>query len=89
MMWLPLQVIFRSTHGEAYMNPVPVIDQNDGTIFLVANLYPQPYKDENRPFGSPRAPTKVPHGPRRLKSRREQVAMRSAQALAFNFGRAD
>lgn len=48
MMWLPLQVIFRSTHGEAYMNPVPVIDQSDGTIFLVANLYPQPYKDANQ-----------------------------------------
>ncbi len=48
MMWLPLQVVFRSTHGEAYMNPVPVIDQSDGTIFLVANLYPQPYKDGNQ-----------------------------------------
>ncbi len=47
MMWLPLQVVFRSTHGEAYMNPVPVIDQTDGTIFLLVNLYPQPYKDEN------------------------------------------
>lgn len=45
MMWLPLQVLIRSTHGEAYMNPVPVIDRTDGTIYLLANLYPQPYKD--------------------------------------------
>jgi sialidase-1 len=45
MMWLPLQVVIRSAHGEAYMNPVPVIDQTDGTIYLLANVYPQPYKD--------------------------------------------
>jgi len=45
MMWLPLQVVIRSTHGEAYMNPVPVIDRTDGAIYLLANLYPQPYKD--------------------------------------------
>ena len=45
MMWLPLQVAFRSAHGEAYMNPVPIIDQTDGTIYLLANYYPQPYKD--------------------------------------------
>jgi sialidase-1 len=25
-----------------------LIDQSDGTIYLVANLYPQPYKDENQ-----------------------------------------
>ena len=48
MMWLPLQLVLRSPHGEAWMNPVPVIDQANGTIFLVANLYPQPYKDENQ-----------------------------------------
>jgi sialidase-1 len=45
MMWLPLQTVIRSTHGEAYMNPVPVIDRTDGTIYLLVNLYPQPYKD--------------------------------------------
>lgn len=50
MMWLPLQVAFRSTNGEAYMNPVPVIDQTDGTIYLVANLFKQPYKDGNAPI---------------------------------------
>lgn len=51
MMWLPLQVVFPSTDkGEAWMNPVPVIDQSDGTIFLFANDYPQPYKDENAPI---------------------------------------
>lgn len=45
MTWLPFQVALRSAHGEAYMNPVPVIDQTDGTIYLLANYYPQPYKD--------------------------------------------
>ena len=45
MMWLPMQTVIRSAHGEAYMNPVPVIDQKDGTIYLLVNLYPQPYKD--------------------------------------------
>jgi sialidase-1 len=45
MMWQPLQTLIRNTHGEAYMNPVPVIDQTEGTIYLLANLYPQPYKD--------------------------------------------
>lgn len=48
MMWLPMQVVLRSTQGEAWMNPVPVVDQSDGTIYLVANRYPQPYKDENQ-----------------------------------------
>lgn len=50
MMWLPLQVVFHTTHGEAWMNPVPVIDQSEGTIYLFANYYPQPYKDENAPI---------------------------------------
>ncbi len=50
MMWLPLQVIFRSTDGDAYMNPVPVIDQTDGTIYLIVNLFKQPYKDGNAPI---------------------------------------
>ena len=45
MMWLPLQTLIHSAHGEAYMNPVPVIDQSDGTVYLLVNLYPQPYKD--------------------------------------------
>ena len=50
MVWLPLQVIFSSTNGEAWMNPVPVIDQHDGTIYLFANDFPQPYKDGNAPI---------------------------------------
>ncbi len=50
MMWLPVQVVFRSSaSGEAWMNPVPVVDQSDGTIYLFANDYLQPYKDENAP----------------------------------------
>ena len=32
------------------MNPVPVVDQSDGTIYLFANYYPQPYKDANAPI---------------------------------------
>lgn len=50
MIWLPQQVVFRSRNGEAWMNPVPVIDQSNGTIFVVANLYPQPYKDASAPI---------------------------------------
>jgi sialidase-1 len=50
MLWRPLQVVLRSTHGEAWMNPVPVTDQTDGAIYLLANLYPQPYKDANAPL---------------------------------------
>jgi Neuraminidase (sialidase) len=37
MTWLPIQVLIKSNNGEAYMNPVPVIDNNDGTIFLLLN----------------------------------------------------
>lgn len=46
IMWQSLQVVFRSVNREAYMNPVPVIDQSDGSIYLLVNIYPQPYKDE-------------------------------------------
>jgi sialidase-1 len=45
MMWQPMQTLIHSQHGEAYMNPVPLIDRSDGAIFLLVNLYPQPYKD--------------------------------------------
>ena len=45
MMWLPQQVVIRSTHGEAYMNMVPLIDRTDGTIYVLVNPYPQPYQD--------------------------------------------
>lgn len=50
MIWLPLQVVFRSSSRDAWMNPVPVIDQSDGTIYMVANLYKQPYKDGDAPI---------------------------------------
>lgn len=43
--WQPMQTLLRSTSGEAYMNPVSIIDRRDGAIFLLVNLYPQPYKD--------------------------------------------
>lgn len=45
MMWLPMQTLIHSQHGEAYMNPVPVIDRSDGTIYLLVNYYPPPYQD--------------------------------------------
>jgi sialidase-1 len=45
MMWLPMQTLIHSTHGEAYMNPVPLIDRANGTIYLLVNLYPPPYAD--------------------------------------------
>jgi sialidase-1 len=45
MTWLPMQTLIHSAHGEAYMNPVPLIDRANGTIYLLANLYPQPYAD--------------------------------------------
>jgi Neuraminidase (sialidase) len=37
MTWLPMQIIIESKNGEAYMNPVPVIDSGNGTIFLLVN----------------------------------------------------
>jgi sialidase-1 len=45
MTWQPMQTLIRSAHGEAYMNPVPLIDNRDGTIYLFVNDYPQPYAD--------------------------------------------
>jgi sialidase-1 len=32
-----MQILIRSKKGEAYMNPVPLIDKKDGTIFLLLN----------------------------------------------------
>jgi len=45
MMWLPQQVVIGSTHGEAYMNMVALIDQSDGTIYVLMNPYFPPYQD--------------------------------------------
>jgi sialidase-1 len=45
MKWQPIQILLTSKAGEAYMNPVPIIDESDGAIFLLVNPYPQPYKD--------------------------------------------
>jgi sialidase-1 len=39
MMWQPLQVLRASKDGEAYMNPVPVIDRMSGTIYLLVDHY--------------------------------------------------
>jgi Neuraminidase (sialidase) len=43
--WQSLQILIPTAHGEAYMNPVPVLDGTSGDLFLLVNLYPQPYKD--------------------------------------------
>ena len=51
MTWLPMQVIIKSKNGEAYMNPVPVIDNNDGTIFLLINQCPSWGDAENEGKG--------------------------------------
>ncbi len=45
VIWQPMQVLLATKAGEAYMNPVPIIDKRDGTIILLVNYYPQPYKD--------------------------------------------
>jgi sialidase-1 len=45
IIWQPMQVLLATKAGEAYMNPVPIIDKRDGTIFLLVNYYPQPYQD--------------------------------------------
>jgi sialidase-1 len=39
MTWQPIQVLRTSTNGEAYMNPVSLIDQNTGAILLLFNHY--------------------------------------------------
>lgn len=45
MTWQPMQILIHSLRGEAYMNPVPVIDRTDGTIYLLVNDYPPPWAD--------------------------------------------
>ncbi|MGA9584544.1 MAG: sialidase family protein [Terracidiphilus sp.] len=45
MKWQPIQILLTTRAGEAYMNPVPIVDERDGTIFLLVNPYTQPYKD--------------------------------------------
>jgi len=43
--WQAIQILLPSKSGEAYMNPVPIIDASDGAIYLLVNYYPQPYRD--------------------------------------------
>ena len=35
MTWQPMQILIASKDGEAYMNPVPIVDERDGTIVRV------------------------------------------------------
>ena len=39
LMWEPLRIVLASRTTEAYMNPVPVIDESTGTIFLLVDYY--------------------------------------------------
>lgn len=50
MTWLPMQILIPSTAGDAYMNPVPVIDRADGAIFVLVNRYSRPYQDLPAPI---------------------------------------
>jgi sialidase-1 len=39
MTWHPLQIVVASRTTEAYVNPVPVIDESTGAIYLLVNYY--------------------------------------------------
>lgn len=52
MTWLPMQILRHSKNGDAYMNPVPVIDSGEGTIFLLVNHYTTYGEVENEGKGS-------------------------------------
>jgi len=39
MMWQPLQILLASKTTEAYMNPVPIIDESSGAIYLLVDYY--------------------------------------------------
>jgi sialidase-1 len=41
MSWLPMQTVLAAKGEEAFMNPVPVIDREDGTIYLLVNHHPR------------------------------------------------
>ena len=45
--WEPIQVLLSSKENDAYMNPVPVIDQSTGVIFLFVNHYAHYGKEED------------------------------------------
>ena len=47
MTWLPMRTLVKSKNGDAYMNPVPVIDATTGTIYLLVNRYPRYGEAEN------------------------------------------
>ena len=51
MTWLPLQILIQSKNGDAWMNPVPVIDRRDGTIILLVNHYASYGEAENEGKG--------------------------------------
>jgi sialidase-1 len=52
MTWLSMQILIESKNGEAYMNPVPVIDNSNGTIFLLLNYCSKWGDEENAGKGT-------------------------------------
>ena len=40
MTWQPMQIVLAATGPESFMNPVPLIDREDGTIYLLVNHHP-------------------------------------------------
>ena len=52
--WQPMQILLRCQAKEAYMNPVPLLDGSDGTIYLLVNRYARWGKEEDAGRGEPR-----------------------------------
>jgi Neuraminidase (sialidase) len=50
MSWLPMQIVVPCKGKEAYMNPVPIIDERDGAIYLLVN-YHALYDSKRDEFG--------------------------------------
>ncbi|MCI0541354.1 MAG: glycoside hydrolase [Verrucomicrobiales bacterium] len=38
--WQPMQILIRCKDKEAYMNPVPLIDRSDGTLYMLVHYCP-------------------------------------------------
>ncbi|MBN2377514.1 MAG: exo-alpha-sialidase [Sedimentisphaerales bacterium] len=47
--WGPMQIIIKHEGTQALMNPCPLIDQSDGTIYLFCNLFPKEFKVQRVP----------------------------------------
>ncbi len=52
MTWQTMQMILESKNDDAYMNPVPVINSHDGSVFLLVNHYLHYGEAENEGKGA-------------------------------------